>query len=178
MARAAIKKMVAEKKRKEFSEVAVQDVARYQDRLVELMFHTDDKALRMISIYGTFLGLLATSGFALANLKSLHGAGWGFLLGAGVALTAGCVFAYRAMWTTGIYLPGRKPDFWLWCLGPEILEHEALAAYLKQAAICIEHNQRISDAAAEDVRRCFLCGISSPIVGLIASAAAWRWLLF
>lgn len=146
-------------------ETAVQDIARYQEQLLKMIIHHDDRALKVLSLYVTVVGALVTAIFALKQSTLLTP--YLVILIGGMALTllVGCAFAYRAAWTARIYLPGRKPDFWTWALENDQDIRETALAYAKQAVEIIAHNEKLSDRAANRLTRAYVCGLAAPFVG-------------
>jgi hypothetical protein len=101
-------------------DAAIQDIARYQEQLLKMLLHHDDRALKVLSLYVTVLAALVTAAFALNQAQALNAYAKIFMGGGAVSLAVGCGFAYRAAWKARIYLPGRKADFWSWALGVAI----------------------------------------------------------
>ena len=154
-------------------ELALQDTVRYQEHLFRLLIHNDDRALRILSIYGTIIGLLITVAFALNQAKALGPYPIVFMATAAVFLALGCVFAYLAGWSADIYLPGRKPDFWKWALDNDQDPRSVVAAYIEQAAQSIANNERISNRAARRLERGYVCGVLALPVATIATILAY-----
>lgn len=144
---------------------AIEDVTRYQECLLGLLRHNDDKGLRLLGIYLAAIAAIVTAGFALMSISLLTPALAGFLVGTAASLGFGCIFAYVAAWRADIYLPGRRPDFWRWAIDNKVNVRHALSYYLDQADICITHNDRINKRAARMLSRGYLCGLSAPWVG-------------
>jgi hypothetical protein len=137
-----------------------------------MILHHDDRALRVLSLYVTVLGALVTVLFALKQAQILTAYFVIPIVAAASALVAGCAFAYRAGWTARIFLPGRKPDFWIWAIENEQNIREAALAYARQAADIIAHNERVADRAANRLAKAYFCGLAAPA---IAAAAAWLY---
>jgi hypothetical protein len=154
------------------AEISIPDIARYQEQLLRMILHHDDRALRVLSLYVTVLGALVTVLFALKQAQVLTAYFVIPIVAAASALVAGCAFAYRAGWTARIFLPGRKPDFWIWAIENEQNLREAALAYARQAADIIAHNERVADRAANRLAKAYFCGLAAPA---IAAAAAWLY---
>jgi hypothetical protein len=154
-------------------EAAIGDVARYQEQLLRMILHHDDRALRVLSLYLTVLGALVTASLALRQAQMLTAYIVILIACAAVSLLIGCGLAYRAAWTARIYLPGRKSDFWIWAMENQLSIGEAALAYAKQAEDMIAHNEKIADRAASNLAKAHLCGILAPFVGSLASAFAY-----
>jgi hypothetical protein len=154
------------------SEIAIPDIARYQEQLLRMILHHDDRALRVLSLYVTVLGALVTALFALIQAQVLTAYFVIPIVAAALALAVGCAFAYRAGWTARIFLPGRKPDFWIWAIENEQTVQEAALAYTRQAADTIAHNERVADRAASHLGKAYFCGLAAPA---IAAAALWLY---
>jgi hypothetical protein len=137
-----------------------------------MILHHDDRALRVLSLYVTVLGALVTVLFALKQAQVLTAYFVIPIVAAASALVAGCAFAYRAGWTARIFLPGRKPDFWIWAIENEQNLREAALAYARQAADIIAHNERVADRAANRLAKAYFCGLAAPA---IAAVAAWLY---
>jgi hypothetical protein len=58
-----------EQKRQKVSETAIPDIARYQEQLLRMILHHDDRALRVPSLYVTALGALVTTLFAMNQAR-------------------------------------------------------------------------------------------------------------
>ncbi|SRR6266498_2788471 len=154
-------------------DVALQDTVRYQEHLFRLMLHHDDRALRVLSIYGAIIGALLTAGFALNQAKALGLYTLIFMVATGGTLAIGCAFAAYAGWSADIFLPGRKPDFWKWALENRQNVRSTVTAYVDQAAESIAQNERIANAAAKSLGRSYLCGVLAPLVGVIVPFLAY-----
>jgi hypothetical protein len=146
-------------------EAAIQDLARYQEQLLKMILHHDDRALRVLSLYVTILGALVTAAFGLKQSAALSVYAGIIMCGAALSLLVGCSFAYRAAWTARIYLPGRKSDFWTWALENQQDIRETALAYAQQAVEIVTHNERLADRAATCLAKAHLCGIAAPFVG-------------
>lgn len=154
-------------------DAALGDIARYQEQLLKMLLHHDDRALKVLTLYVTVLGALVTAAFALNQAHALN-AYAGIAMGAAaLSLIVGCGFAYRAAWTARIYLPGRKPDFWMWALSNDVGMSEAVHAYAQQAAEIINHNERIADRAANSLAKAHLWGVAAPFVSTAATLFAY-----
>ena len=154
------------------AEISIPDIAKYQEQLLRMILHHDDRALRVLSLYVTVLGALVTALFALKQAQILTAYFIIPIVAAASALAVGCAFAYRAGWTARIFLPGRKPDFWIWAIENEQNVREAALAYARQAAETIAHNERVADRAANRLAKAYFCGLAAPA---IAAAAAWLY---
>lgn len=154
-------------------ELALQDVARYQEQLFRLLLHHDDRALRTLSLYLTVIGALATVSLALNQGKLFGPYVAIFLAAAALSLLVGCGCAYTAVRPAQIYLAGRKPDFWQWAVDNEQTQRETASAYLNQAAATIVFNEKISGEAAYWLGRSHLCGIAAPFIGVACALFAY-----
>lgn len=154
-------------------ETAIQDIARYQEQLLKMILHHDDRALRVLSLYVTVLGALVTSAFALKQAQALSAYATILMGATALSLIIGCSFAYRAGGTARIYLPGRKPDFWTWAMDYEQNAQEAARAYATQAVDIIAQNERVADRAATNLGRALLCGVAAPFVGTASALFAY-----
>jgi hypothetical protein len=154
------------------SEISIPDIARYQEQLLKMILHHDDRALRVLSLYVTVLGALVTALFALKQAQIITAYFVIPIAAAASALAAGCAFAYRAGWTARIFLPGRKPDFWIWAIENEQNVQEAALAYARQAADTIAHNERVADRAANHLGKAYFFGLAAPAM---AAAAIWLY---
>lgn len=152
------------------SDSAIPDIARYQEQLLIMILHHDDRALKVLSLYVTVLGALVTAILALRQAGILTAYLLIMIVGAALTLAIGCVFAYRAAWTARIYLPGRKPDFWMWAIQNNLDIRETASAYAEQAVDIIEQNERVADRAANRLTRAYVCGLAAPMTG---AAAVW-----
>jgi hypothetical protein len=153
--------------------LALQDVGRYQEQLFRLIIHNDDRALRVLSLYGTLIGAIVTAGFALRQAQVLGPYVFVFLTAVGVTLLIGCYFAYLAAWTADLYLPGRKPEFWIWALQYTQNVDEAVKAYLTQAGPMIIRNEQISNRAVRRLGLSYVCGLAALPIGGAASLFAY-----
>lgn len=154
-------------------EMAVQDIARYQEQLLKMILHHDDRALRVLSLYVTVIGAFVPAAFALHQAEIFGPYVKITMFFAAVSLFVGIFFAYRAGWTARIYLPGRKSDFWAWAIENEQDTKETALAYVKQAVEIIEHNERVADRAANRLARAYLCGVAAPFVGTAIALFAY-----
>jgi hypothetical protein len=154
------------------AEMSIPDIARYQEQLLRMILHHDDRALRVLSLYVTVLGALVTALFALKQAQILTAYFLIPIFAAASALAVGCAFAYRAGWTARIFLPGRKPDFWIWAIENGQNVQEAALAYARQAADTTAHNEGVADRAASRLAKAYFCGLAAPA---IAAAAAWLY---
>jgi hypothetical protein len=154
-------------------ETAIQDIARYQEQLLKMILHHDDRSLRVLSLYVTVLGAFVTAAFALNQAHALNAYTAILMGGAALSLGVGCAFAYRAAWTARIYLPGRKSDFWTWALENEQDIRETALAYARQAIDIVAHNERIADRAANRLARAYLCGVAAPFIGTASTLFAY-----
>jgi len=152
------------------SEIAIPDIARYQEQLLRMILHHDDRALRVLSLYVTVIGALVTAFFALRQAQILTSYVVVTMVAAGLSLLIGCVLSYRAAWTARIYLPGRKPDFWIWAIENEQDIRATALAYAMQAREIISHNENVADRAANRLTKAYIAGLAAPIVG---AASAW-----
>ena len=152
------------------AEIALQDVIRYQEHLVKLIFLHDEKGHKVLSIYVTVLAAAVTASFALGQLGVLTLYLKIFLMGAAASLLVGCIWAYLAAWTAPIYLPGRKPDFWLWALEYENTITETVAAYLIESQAIIKFNEKLSDRSSSRLGHAYACGLAAAPIG---AAAVW-----
>lgn len=155
------------------AEIAIQDIVRYQEQLLKLIFFHDEKGHKVLSIYVTVIAATVTAGFGLNQLGKLTIFIELFLGAAIVSLLAGCVFAYLTAWTTPIFLPARKPDFWMWALENEQTVRETTWAYLTQSEAIIQSNAAISNRSSERLQNAYICGLAAPVVG-----AAIVWLAY
>jgi hypothetical protein len=155
------------------ADTAIGDIARYQEQLLKMILHHDDRALRVLTLYVTVLGALVTASFALNQARALNAYAGIAMGGAALSLFVGCGFAYRAAWTARIYLPGRKPDFWTWALDNELDICATALAYAQQAVEIIANNERIADRAANRLARAHLWGIAAPFIGTALALFAY-----
>jgi hypothetical protein len=146
-------------------EAAIQDIARYQEQLLRMIIHHDDRSLRALSLYVTVLGALVTAAFGLNQVRALNAYAGIIMGGAALSLLVGCAFAYRAAWTAVIFLPGRKSDFWTWALENEQDIRETALAYAAQAMAIVANNERVADRAANNLARAHLPSQLSPVNG-------------
>lgn len=154
----------------EVAKLAIQDVARYQDQLSKLIFFHDEKGHKILTIYVSVLAAIVTATFALNQINKLGAYAQLFLGGSAASLLVGCTFAYLTARTAPIYIPGRKPDFWLWALENNQTVHETIVAYLNQAADINLFNERLSNRSARRLQKAYACGFAAPGVG---AAAVW-----
>lgn len=157
----------------EVAKLAVQDVARYQEQLSKLIFFHDEKGHKVLSIYVTVLAAIVTGAFALNQIHKLNLYAELFLGSSAASLLLGCVFAYATAWTAPIYIPGRKPDFWLWALENDQDVRETTVAYLQQAADTSRFNETLSNRSSKRLAKAYVCGLAAPSVG-----AAVVWLAY
>lgn len=154
----------------EVAKLAIQDVARYQEQLSKLIFFHDEKGHKVLSVYVTVLAAIVTGAFALNQINKLNLYAQLFLGGAAASLLLGCAFAYITAWTSPIYIPGRKPDFWLWALENDQDVRETTIAYLSQAADTSRFNENLSNRSSKRLQKAYICGLAAPGVG---AAAVW-----
>jgi hypothetical protein len=154
-------------------ETAIQDIARYQEQLLKMILHHDDRALRVLSLYVTVLGALVTAAFGLHQAHALSAYAGILMGGTALSLGVGCAFAYRAAWTARIFLPGRKSDFWNWALEYEQDIREAALAYAAQAVDIVTNNERVADRAATNLARAHVCGVAAPFIGTACAVFAY-----
>ncbi len=153
-------------------ELALQDTARYQEHLFRLLLHNDDRALRALSFYGAFIGVLITASFALNQANGFSAYAKIFIVVTIAILLVGCGLAYAALRTADIYLPGRKPDFWKWALVNEQDARSVIDAYLDQAELIIANNEKLADRASTILGWCYVCGaLAVPIATCVTLLA-------
>jgi hypothetical protein len=156
-------------------ELALQDTVRYQEQLLRLIIHNDDRAFRLISFSVALMGVLL-SAYALTKPLGFYVP----LFMGTVALCsfAGCLFAHAALAPADIYLPGNRPDFWQWALNHRQDVAAVTKAYLEGAAQTIVKNQSITERAAKLLWRSSLCIILSPAIGIAVTLIAYLAITF
>lgn len=157
----------------EVAKMAIQDTVRYQEQLLKLIFFHDEKGHKVLSVYVTVIAAMVTAAFALNQLTELGLYRKLFLGGAAMSLVLGSIFAYATAWTAPVYIPGRKPDFWLWAMDYKQDLQETTAAYLKQAMEINARNEALSNRSAGRLENAYICGVAAPFVG-----AATVWLAY
>jgi hypothetical protein len=150
------------------SEIAIQDVVRYQEQLLKLIFFHDEKGHKVLSVYVTVIAAMVTAAFALNQINKLGLYAELFLGGNILSLLFGCVFAYLTAWTAPIYTAGRKPDFWMWAIENEQSVREMTVAYLNQSSEIIASNTALSERSARRLQKAYIRGLAAPLTGATA----------
>ncbi|MFB6451849.1 hypothetical protein [Bradyrhizobium tunisiense] len=157
----------------EVAKQAIQDVARHEEQLVKLIFFHDDRALRVIAVYGPLLGVLMAGTIALYQAGKLTLFLGLMIGGTGVSFMVGFLCAFAALWNAPIYLPSRKPPFWQWALKHDVELREVAMAYVEQSAAMVIHNERHSLRASGYLTKAYTCGVAAPFAG-----AALVWMAY
>ena len=140
-------------------EMTIQDVSRRHESLVQLIYHNDRKAVQLIGIYFAIAGAIST--LLVANIQTVK-------LPMAIAAVAvllciffGIVSAFRAHWTTQIYLTGMKPDFWQWSRVHAVSASELIDEYLLRSTESLDANEKVNDAASRHLKRAYTAGITA-----------------
>lgn len=149
----------------EVAKIAIQDTARYQEQLLKLIFFHDEKGHKVLSIYVTVIAAIVTGCFALNQVGKFDLYAKLFLGGNAVTFLFGCVWAYITAWKAPIYIPGRKPDFWIWALENEQTVRESTLAYLNQSIDVVSFNEKLNDRSSNRLSKAYSCGLAAPLVG-------------
>lgn len=132
----------------EVAKLAIQDVVRYQEQLSKLIFFHDEKGHKVLSVYVTVIAAIVTAAFGQNQIGKFSLYAKLFLGGNAVSLLVGCLYAYATAWTAPIFIPGRKPDFWIWALQNEQTVHETAIAYLSQSIEINKFNEVLSNRSS------------------------------
>jgi hypothetical protein len=160
----------------EVAKLAIQDVVRYQEQLSKLIFFHDEKGHKVLSIYVTIIAAIVTGAFALNQIGQFGLYTKLFLGSTAISFLFGCVFAYTTAWTAPIFIPGRKPDFWIWALENEQDLRETATAYLDQSIETVRFNEALSNRSSRRLEKAYTCGIAAPFAGAAAVwLAYWGW---
>ena len=154
----------------EVAKLAIQDVVRYQEQLSKLIFFHDEKGHKVLSVYVTVIAAIVTAAFGLNQIGKFSLYEKLFLGGNVASLLVGCLFAYATAWTAPIFIPGRKPDFWIWALENEQTVRETTVAYLNQSIEINRFNEALSNRSSNRLEKAYICGLAAPLVG---TAAVW-----
>jgi hypothetical protein len=152
------------------SEASIPDTARYQEQLIKLILFHDERALKLLSLYVPVMVAIATAAVALNQNGKLTLYIELFLGFTDITLFVGCLWAYGAAWTAPIYLPGRKPDFWIWAIENDVDFRGTALAYLKQSIDTTQANETLGNRAADQVANAYACGLAAPLLG---AASVW-----
>jgi len=79
---------------------------------------------------------------------------------------AGSYWCFKTMDTTPISLPGRKADFWLWALDPQIATVDALRAYLENLQTKTAQNDALNADIVVIMRRAKVAGMCAPLAAI------------
>ena len=113
--------------------VVIEDARHRHAGVVGLILAQDARALALLRVYVT-IGVAAAAGAVgvlLTPAPSLpRPVGWA-LLAVVVSLSLGSYWCFRVMRTTPINIAGRKADFWLWAIRPDVTTAAVLQAYLE-----------------------------------------------
>ncbi|SNT05476.1 hypothetical protein SAMN05216374_2477 [Tardiphaga sp. OK246] len=157
----------------EVAKQAIQDAARYEEQLVKLILFHDDRALRVMSVYAPVIVALATAAVALNQTDKLSLYVGCMIGGTSASFFAGCLCAFSVIWTTPIYLPGRRPDFWNWATEHDVDLRSTAVAYVDQSKAMTAHNEARSNRASVRLSKAYICGMAAPFVG-----AATIWVVY
>jgi hypothetical protein len=118
---------------------------------------------------------IATASSAVAGFSGVvvisHPLAWAFAA-ATVSLLFGARHCLRALRTTRLSLPGRTADFWQWALQSDVSRRDVLGAYLKDSADRHATNEAINHKASKALTWAKRRGASTPLVAMVAGAAA------
>lgn len=147
-------------------EFALQDAIRRHESLVQLIYHTDRKAVQLIGIYFAIIGFVST--VSIANLKTSDI--WticvAFLIV--LILAGGVLSAYRAQATVTVYLTGMKPDFWLWVRQYKIPSDEVVSTYLDRIGVALAENEAINTRGSRYLAKSYVCGSWALFLGVLS----------
>jgi hypothetical protein len=153
-------------------ELAIQDVTRRQEGLIQLIYTSDRKALQLVGIYFALIAATSSAALALHNSSKLNRqdalATFAMLLILFVALS----MAFRAQWTAKINITGRKPDFWQWAREHEVPPDDIVREYLKVAAENMERNEAVNTMSSKLLRYAYATGLFVLPYGFIVFACA------
>jgi len=154
---------------------ALEDARCRHAATIELIYHTDQQAMNLLSHYAT-LGVAAAAGVAaaLGNSAIVPPTVGVAMFGAAVSLFVGATYCFRAMESGNINLPGRDPDFWQWAInnnGVSIII--ATNEYLKNLQEMGKINAEMSDRTARSLRRAKWWGMATIPISLTIGIIAW-----
>lgn len=155
----------------EVAKQAIQDAARHEEQLVKLALFSDDRALRVLAVYVPVLVALATAAIALQQSGKLTLYVGLMIGGATLSLFVGCLLAITVLWTTPIFLPSRKPEFWKWALDHDCTLNTVAKAYIDQSIATVDHNHGVCGRSTGRLMKAYACGVAAPFVG---AALVWQ----
>jgi hypothetical protein len=137
--------------------------------IVDLIHQGDRAALALLQFYvavaSAAISAAAAIFFTTAPIPKAYGC---TLIGIAVPLMAGALCCFVSMWGADIHLPGRKADFWLWAMKPEVEAKAAYAAYLDRLLEGQATNTALNRRMAKWLDYAKRCGVLAPFVGLVA----------
>lgn len=160
--------------------VIIEDVRLRHAGVVALIMAMDTRAMALLRVYVTIAVAAAAGsvGLLLSPTPSLPApVGWA-LLAVVICLGVGSYLCFRVMRTTPISIPGRKADFWLWALRPDVTVAIALQAYLDNVQLKSDQNDALNAQMTRTFNRAKLAGMLSPVAAVLAgfAAAGHEWI--
>ncbi len=143
-------------------EFLLQDATRRHEALVQLIYHSDRKAVQLIGTYFTLVTAVLSALLALSNFGRLSRPALLSLLVAAGLFFVGVLQSYRAQWTSDLSLTGRKPDFGQWARDHQIEPQEIVRTYLETVAENLEKNERLNEQMAAHLKCAYAAGLAAP----------------
>jgi hypothetical protein len=140
-------------------ELALKDVERRAEGLVQLIMHNDRKGGQFAFAFMTLL--IAIGGSTHIYGKNLPPFALLAALSAMVLLVAGSVLAIRAQSTVKMYTTGRLPEFWDWSRRHDITPKQAVDEHLKSSQEAIDHNEEINKRSSRLLKHAGRCGTAA-----------------
>lgn len=150
---------------------AIDDARRRHEAVVGLIYHLDQQAIALVSLYVS-LALAAISG-AVASIGIDASAARAIappLAAASASLVLGCFECFKVLDTRKVNLPGRPPEFWIWAARGDIALERAYGDYLQNLETKLKQNDEFNVISSAHIRRARQYGIAAPIVALIGAA--------
>lgn len=149
-------------------EFALLDAIRRHESLVQLMYHTDRKAVQLIGIYFAIIGFVSTISIANLKVTEMWMVASAFLIV--LVLAIGVQLAYRAQSSVIVFLTGMKPDFWQWARRHDISTEDVIASYLERVGAALVQNECINAKSARALAKSYVCGRLALILGVLCFA--------
>jgi hypothetical protein len=93
-------------------------------------------------------------------------------IGIAVPLVVGAYCCFVSMWSADIHLPGRKADFWLWAMRPDVETKAVYQAYLDRLVEGQATNTALNKQMAKWLDYAKRCGVLAPALGLMTLLVA------
>lgn len=174
--------MTDEPKLSDLEKLAIDNVIKRQQSLLELMRHTDIRSQQFIVAYAGFMG--AALLFAAKEFTAFQGSPIAtparhlaatLVLVYAAALLLGAWFGFQACRPAKVGLASRGGDFWIWALGNR---PHAIKEFIEEAEKHLRENEQIQGRAARMLKRSMICGAVAILTSGVGSIALVAWAAF